>query len=100
MFFEFAAYAARNPEFREELVDRYRGLRERITAIMGRRAQELGIEPPLPLDQIALMTFAMANGAALERVLEPEAVPEDLYGKMLEIFFAGLRTMVDEAPKE
>jgi len=100
MFFEFAAYAARNPEFREELVERYRGLRERIAAIMGRRAQELGIEPPLPLDQIALMTFAMANGAALERVLEPEAVPEDLYGKMLEIFFAGLRTMVDEAPKE
>jgi AcrR family transcriptional regulator len=98
LFFEFAAYAGRNPEFREELVDRYRGLRKRIAAIMGRRAQELGIQPPLPLDQIALMTFAMANGAALERVLEPEAVPEDLYGKMLEIFFAGLRTMVDEPP--
>ena len=96
LFFEFAAYAARNAEFRSELVTRYRGLRERIVAIMGRRAEELGIEPPLPLDEIALMTFAMANGAALERVLEPDEVPDDLYGKMLEIFFAGLRTMVDE----
>lgn len=99
LFFEFAAYAARNPEFRKELLTRYRGLRERIAAIVGRRAKELGIQPPLPLDEIALMTFAMANGAALERVLEPEAVPEDLYGRMLEIFFAGLRTMVEE-PKE
>ena len=63
---------------------------------MGRRAEELGVEPPFPLDEIALMTFAMANGAALERVLEPEAVPEDLYGRMLEIFFAGLRSMVTE----
>ncbi len=96
LFFEFAIYAARHPEFRAELVTRYRGLRERIAATMGRRAQELGIEPPLPLEEIALMTFAMANGAALERVLEPEAVPDDLYGRMLAIFFAGLHTMVEE----
>ena len=37
------------------------------------------------------MTFAMANGFALEKLLEPDAVPDDLYGTMLTIFFTGLR---------
>ena len=95
LFFEFAAYAARNEEFRNELVARYRALRDRVAELMERRAEELGVESPLPLRELALMTFAMANGVALERLLEPDAVPEDLYGSMLEIFFMGLRTMAD-----
>jgi hypothetical protein len=39
------------------------------------------------------MTFAMANGYALEKLLEPDAVPEELYATMLVIFFAGLRSL-------
>ena len=37
LFFEFAAYAARNDDFREELVTRYRALRERIADALRRR---------------------------------------------------------------
>ena len=48
LFFEFAAHAARNEDFREELVTRYGALRERIAAVYERRAEELGIEPPVP----------------------------------------------------
>ncbi len=66
-------------------------LRERIAEIMARRAGEIDVESPVPIPELALMTFAMANGVALERLLEPDAVPEDLYGSMLEIFFTGLR---------
>ena len=36
------------------------------------------------------MTFAMANGVALERLLEPEAVDDELFPAMLATFFAGL----------
>jgi AcrR family transcriptional regulator len=95
LFFEFAAYAARNEDFRQELVTRYRALRERIAAALQRRAEELGLEPPLPLDQIATMTFAMGNGIAMELLLEPESVPEDTPGTMLAVFFTGLRTLAD-----
>jgi hypothetical protein len=49
--------------------------------------------PPIPDEQIALMTCAMANGFALEQLLEPEAVGDDLYGTMLLIFFTGLKTL-------
>jgi hypothetical protein len=52
--------------------------------------------PPVPLERIALMTFAMVNGMALEKMLEPDAVDDELYGTMLMIFFAGLRTLVQE----
>jgi AcrR family transcriptional regulator len=91
LFFEFAVYAARHEDFRRRLVRRYRDLRERIAELLARRAEELGIEPALPPEQVAAMTFAMTNGMALERLLEPEAVPDDLYPAMMATFFAGLQ---------
>jgi AcrR family transcriptional regulator len=98
LFFEFAAHAGRNEEFRKELVKRYRTLRVRIEELYRRRIErdpEMD-EPPLPLDKLALMSFAMVNGMALEKMLEPDAVDDELYGTMLMIFFTGLRTLVQE----
>jgi len=42
---------------------------------------------------VAAMTYAMADGFALARLLEPESVPEDMFGSMLEVFFTGLEAM-------
>jgi AcrR family transcriptional regulator len=91
LFFEFTVYAARHEDFRAELVARYRTMRERIAELLAARAARLGIEPVLPPEQVATMTFAMANGIALERLLEPEAVPDGLYPEMMAVFFTGLR---------
>lgn len=91
LFFEFTVYAARNEDFRAELVARYRTMRERIAELLAARAARLAIEPVLPPEQVATMTFAMANGIALERLLEPEAVPDGLYPEMMAVFFTGLR---------
>ena len=87
LFFEFAVYAARNEGFREQLVARYRSLRER-----------LGIDPVVPPADVAAMAFAMANGMALERLLEPEAVPDTLFGEMMATFFIGLRARAGVPP--
>jgi AcrR family transcriptional regulator len=96
LFFEFTAHAARNDEFRQELVTRYRALRERIAAVYERRAHELGLELPVPFEQVALMTVAMANGVALERLLDGDAVPDDLFGTMMLVFFTGLRALASD----
>jgi AcrR family transcriptional regulator len=93
LFFEFSAYAVRNEEFRQELVTRYAWLRDRIAALLRVHASGIAVEPPVPFDQIVLMTCAMANGVALEKLLEGEAVPDELYGNMLMIFFAGLKAL-------
>jgi len=90
LFFEFCAYAARDEEFRDELVTRYRAMRERIAAALSAHSEDLGEEHTLPFDQVALMTSVMANGFALEKLLEGDALPDDVYGTMLMVFFAGL----------
>ena len=96
LFFEFSAYAARNEEFREELVTRYRSMRDRIAAALRARAEGFGFDAPLPYDQVALMTCAMANGVALEKLLEGDEVPDELYGTMLTVLFTGLAAMKRE----
>jgi AcrR family transcriptional regulator len=93
LFFEMVAHATRDQRLRRELVARYRGLRGVIAEVYARRAEELGYEVPVPF---AWMVFAMGNGFAMEKLLEPDAVPDDLFTNMLEIFLTGLRTMVEE----
>jgi AcrR family transcriptional regulator len=97
LFFEFASYAARDEDFREELLTRYGSMRDRIAAALQGHADEVGKEPTFSSDQVALMTCAMANGFALEKLLEGDAVPDELYGTMLMVFFAGLEAIQKQA---
>jgi AcrR family transcriptional regulator len=98
LFFEFSAYAARDEDFREELVTRYRAMRDRVAAALKAHAEDLGKEPTLPFDQVALMVSVMGNGFALEKLLEGDALADELYGTMLMVFFAGLDALKDAAP--
>ena len=93
LFFEFSAYAARDEDFRQELVTRYRAMRKRIAAALEADSRAHAKEPTLPPEHIALMTNAMSNGFALEKLLEGDAVPDELYGTMLMVFFAGLEAI-------
>jgi AcrR family transcriptional regulator len=93
LFFEFSAYAARDDDFREELVTRYRTMRDRIAAALKTHSEGLGKEATLPFDQVALMVSVMGNGFALEKLLEGDAVADELYGTMLTVFFAGLEAL-------
>ncbi len=90
LLFEFAVHALRDEDFRSELVVRLRRLREQVTEVFRRRAADYGIEPPIPLERLTLMTFASANGVALAKLLEPEQFDDELYGELLGILFAGL----------
>ena len=99
LFFEFSAYAARNADFREELVTRYRTLRARMADIYRRRLEELEMEPPFPVEDMVVMTVAMANGIALERLLESDLVSEELYASMLGTFFTGVGALTGRYPE-
>jgi AcrR family transcriptional regulator len=90
LFFEFSAYAMRDEQFREELITRHSAMLRRIAAALEAEAEQYDKEPTLPSAQVALMTHAMTNGFALEKLLQGDAVPDELYGTMLMVFFAGL----------
>jgi AcrR family transcriptional regulator len=91
LFFEFNAYANRDEDFREELLTRYRWMRQRLAKSLEERAEELGLPASLSGEQLATMAIAIGNGFALEAMLEPEAVPAGTLGTMLTVFFAGVR---------
>jgi AcrR family transcriptional regulator len=96
LFFEMCAYAGRDEEFRKQLVVRWRELGEVISGALAQRMEGMDKEHVVSNEQIALMLFAMGNGFALEKLLSPEDVDDELYGTMLTIFFVGLKALAEE----
>jgi AcrR family transcriptional regulator len=89
LYFEFTTYAARNRDFRGELVTRDRKIREQMAEVYRRWAVELGVEPPMPIEDLTMMTFCMANGFLMGQLIEPK-LGEELYGTMMATFFRGV----------
>jgi AcrR family transcriptional regulator len=97
LFFAFAVQAMRDEGFRQELVTRHRTIRSRIAQGFEAHSHTIGGELPIPAEHVAMMTYAMADGFALARILEPEDVPDDMFATMLEVFFTGLATLSPSA---
>jgi AcrR family transcriptional regulator len=90
LFLEFAGYALRNESFREELLTRFATLRARLAEVYAHRAETYGIEPPVPIDRIVRMVIAMADGWMMWRLIEPDAVDDELFEEMMELFTTGI----------
>jgi AcrR family transcriptional regulator len=94
LYQEFAAHAARNEQFRAEFADRQRALRARMAELFTRWAAAYGVQPPLPPEEVAAMTFVMADGFLIDRIIDPE-LDDGLYAAMIETFLAGLMGMAE-----
>jgi AcrR family transcriptional regulator len=95
LYQEFAAHAARNDAFRAELAARQRALRGRMAEVFARWTRALDVEPVLPHADVAAMTFVMADGFLLDRIIDPE-LDDGLYATMCEVFLRGLVAMAEE----
>ena len=89
LFFEFWAYAQRNPAVKRKFQPRVARFRMALAELFEAKS-ELGMPLSLPSQQLASMVIAMAAGVALERELDPKAVPDDMYARMLQLFFGGM----------
>ncbi len=94
LYQEFATHAARHDSFRAEFAARQRALRERMAGVFARWACDFGVAPPVPPEDVAAMTFFMADGYLLDHMIDPELDP-GLYGRMFEVFMHGLISMTD-----
>src|SRR6266550_8016260 len=92
LYFQFAAHAARNEDFRQELATRQRAMRARLVKVFERWTADFPALPPVPMEDITAMTFFMADGFLVDQMIEPE-LSEDLYATMLTVFFRGLQAM-------
>jgi AcrR family transcriptional regulator len=89
LFFEAALHASRDDAFRVKLQEHYAQMRGKMATLLETRSAAGGFDPGVPFDQLATMIFAMANGIGFEQFVEPDAVPDDLFSTMLELFTLG-----------
>ena len=95
LFFEFWAYAQRNPAVKKKFLPRVQRFRVALAELFEAKSEN-GLELPMPSDQLAAMLIAMAAGVAMERELDPRSVPDDTYAVMLQYFFRGMLAVEDE----
>lgn len=97
LFFEFWAYGARNEQLREQFKEGRERVRGALAEGIERRAAEAGVELPLPAERLAVGIAALINGLAFERVIDPDAVTDELFGLLLSRLLIGLLTPSDGA---
>jgi AcrR family transcriptional regulator len=88
---EFIAHAGRDPELAERFGTRSAALREAIAGYIGYYQEQEGIEPDLPPADLALVLRALGIGLAVEALVSPSAVREDLYGDFVELLVGLMR---------
>ena len=88
---EFLGQAGREPELAERFGTRSASLREAIAAYIAHYQEEEGVEAPLPPADLALILRALGIGLAIEALVSPDAVRDDLYGDFVELLVTMLR---------
>ncbi len=94
LFLELWQRAVRSGSLDGVFLERRRELHTAVTlAVEGhlREAAEAGerVAPPFTAPELATLLMGLANGFALERLVDPAAVPDDLFGRVLALVMAG-----------
>jgi AcrR family transcriptional regulator len=84
---EYFALTYREPDIRLALRNRRREARDAVARALTRVADQLGVPMPFPEDQLAVVLFAVSNGLGFEAGIDPDAVPDELFGKLLSLIF-------------
>src|ERR1700686_1144493 len=101
LLIEFWAYAIREPQLREHLAGRFAALRSASARLALEGAKRQGYSPSAEAGElVGLLINALGNGLALEKLVDPDAIPDGLYGDMLVLIFTALGALSRENPGE
>jgi hypothetical protein len=99
LLIEFWAYAIREPALRERLAGRFAALRSASARIVLEGAVQQGYPADAGAGElVGMLINALGNGLALEKLADPDAVPDGLYGDMLVLVFQALGALARENP--
>lgn len=88
---EFWRRALRDRKVRNRYRRRQRELRTALGQVLRARAREAGApEPQLPPEHIAIAFLALISGILRSRLVDPEGIPDGLFGEIAGIIYAGL----------
>lgn len=85
---EFRAHAMRDPMARRQLEIRDRALREAYGRAIAAQFDAVGVEPPAPIVQIAVIVQALDMMMPQLRAIDPKGVPESALFDALSLLFA------------
>ncbi len=89
LFMEFWAYAARDPQVRRQVAASFARARAVLTRLIADGARDFELELELPAEQLAIAIDALADGIAHQKMADPDAVPDELMGRVLALLLAG-----------
>jgi AcrR family transcriptional regulator len=88
LFMEFWAYGVRDAEVRPKVAARFAQVRRLLTKLIEDGVREFDLQLALPAEQLAVAVDALADGIARQKLADPDAVPDDLMGRVLSLLFA------------
>jgi len=89
LFMEFWAYGVRDAQVRPKVAARFAQVREMLTKLIADGVREFDLELAIPAEQLAVAIDALADGIARQKLADPDAVPDDLMGRVLSLLLAG-----------
>jgi AcrR family transcriptional regulator len=89
LFMEFWAYGVRDAQVRPKVAARFAQVRELLTQLIADGVREFDLELDIPAEQLAVVIDALADGIARQKLADPDAVPDELMGRVLSLLFAG-----------
>jgi AcrR family transcriptional regulator len=97
LWLECISLAAREERFRKLAEGFWKGNRERITERFRSEYERRGIEPPIEPRHLASGIIALDIGLFLQHLVDPEAVPLEIYPPLYDVVFGDL---VEPQPKD
>src|SRR6204780_3606835 len=88
LFMEFWAYGVRDPDVRPKVAERFAQMRQVLTQLIADGVREFTLELAIPAEQLAVAIDALADGIARQKLADPDAVPDELMGKVLALLFS------------
>jgi AcrR family transcriptional regulator len=90
LLFEHWAAAARDPTLRRAFNARQRKLRDTLAVALKARHATTGVPLTYPAERLATAVLALAYGSAMTKLVDPDAVPDELTGEILDLLYDGL----------
>jgi AcrR family transcriptional regulator len=89
LLIDFWGQAVRNRKAADRYAERHARLRAIIARVLDAADGDRGTTSSVSADQLATMLIALANGFAIERLANPDAVPDDLFGHAMGALLRG-----------